>query len=62
MDIIDNIELGNASTDTQGTPKGSGEALGHIQAIGIASEETQGFRSTLEEVLGMNFQPGLAAR
>jgi len=62
MDIVDNIELGNASTETQGIPGGSGEALGHNQALGIASEETQGFRNTLQEVLGMDFQPGLADR
>jgi hypothetical protein len=62
MDIVDNIELGNASTETQGVPTGTGEFLGHNEALGIASVETQGIPGPQEEVLGMNFKPGLEAR
>ena len=62
MDIVDNIELGNASTETQGIPTGSGEPLGHNDSLGIASVETQGFGDPLQEVLGMDFQPGFEAR
>jgi hypothetical protein len=62
MDIIDNIELGDASTETQGIPTSSGEPFGHNEPLGIASVETQGFSGPLEEVFGMNLQPGLADR
>lgn len=62
MDIVDNIDLGIASTETQGVPTGTGEFLGHIEALGIASVETQGIPGPQEEVLGMNFKPGLEAR
>lgn len=62
MDIVDNIDLGTASTETQGVPTGTGEFLGHNEALGIASVETQGIPGPQEEVLGMNFKPGLEAR
>lgn len=62
MDIVDNIELGNASTETQGIPTGIEEPFGHDVALGIASVETQGAPGPLEEVLGMNLQPGFTDR
>lgn len=62
MKTVDNIELGNASTETQGIPTGSGEFLGHNEALGIASVETQGVPGPQEEVLGMNPKPGIEAR
>lgn len=63
MDIVDNIVLGKASTETQGIPIGFDEVIGgHDPGLGIASVETQGFPEGTDEVLGMDFLPGLAAR
>jgi hypothetical protein len=48
------IELGVASVETHGTPKGEGEFLGHDLGLGIASEETQGVPVGSDEFIGMN--------
>ena len=48
------IELGVASAETQGTPKGEGEFLGHDLGLGIASVETQGVPVGADEFIGMN--------
>ncbi|MGN7726459.1 hypothetical protein ACTJIL_11690 [Luteimonas sp. 22616] len=57
----DNIVLGVASTETQGTPISSGEPLGHDKVLGIASVETQGFAVGMDEPLGRDW-PGMSDR
>lgn len=54
------VELGVASVETHGTPKGEGEFLGHDIALGIASEETRGIPVGDDEFLGMNTDNGIS--
>lgn len=56
------IELGVASVETHGTPRGEGEFLGHDVALGIASEETQGIPVGTDEFFGMNADNGISDR
>lgn len=54
------IELGVASVETHGTPRGEGEFIGHDLALGIASEETRGVPVGADEFLGMNSDNGIS--
>lgn len=54
------LDLGIASVETHGTPKGEGEFLGHDVGLGIASEETRGIPVGDDEFLGMNADNGIS--
>lgn len=62
MNIVSNIVLGIASTETRGNPIGIDEPMGHDGGLGIASVETQGNPIGTDEVFGLDFLPGLSAR